>query len=215
MNALTAHNNAQVAKLQLYQTIGVPADIDAKLTTTFAVAQPTFKLDRVARPGAARQSGSRRQEVARVRESSMNVSVAQASYLPSLNLSTGYGANAFGYANSDILAQQAQAQRRRRLLELHVDDSLRAGAGLKARGCGSATLSRRRSSTRPARRTSRSSSTRRRIGLTASLSMPIFNGFAREQNVEQARVRATTRPTTSALATCRSRPTSRRRTSTS
>ena len=68
VNALTAHNNAQVAKLRLYQTLGVPANINANLTTTFAISEPTFKLDELLDTGAARQSGSRGQEVARVRE---------------------------------------------------------------------------------------------------------------------------------------------------
>ena len=47
VTALTTHNQSLVDKLRLFQTMGVPADTSIELTTTFAVARPSFSLDSV------------------------------------------------------------------------------------------------------------------------------------------------------------------------
>jgi len=186
VNSLTAHNTAEIDKLRLYQVMGVPAELGTKLTTTFQIAQPKFSLDslvdlarRVNPDLAARKS----RQVA----SELDVGVARSNYLPSLSIGTGYSAQAFGYVDSDVLAQQAivgAASNRRDCL---TRDSIRVGAGLTAMGCGPGTLtedqlSTIRSGNKPFK------FNRAPFGVSASLSMPIFNGFAREQSVENARV---------------------------
>jgi outer membrane protein len=186
VNELTARNQAQVDKLRLFQTMGVPADINVKLTTTFAVAQPTFSLDsvltlarRVNPDVAARKS--------RADANQLEVRVAQASYLPSLSLSTGWGANAFGYTDSEILALKAQANAQSSMVSCLQLDSLRAGAGLPHLSCGNGTLTPEQLA--QARATNQPFKFNKApFSLTASVSLPIFNGFAREQNLEQARV---------------------------
>src|SRR5690349_10488908 len=45
--ALTAHNTADVEKVRLFQQMGVQPPGGVQLTTTFAVAKPTFTLDSV------------------------------------------------------------------------------------------------------------------------------------------------------------------------
>src|SRR5919197_564344 len=45
--ALTAHNTAEVEKVRLFQQIGIQPPNAVQLTTTFAVAKPTFSLDSV------------------------------------------------------------------------------------------------------------------------------------------------------------------------
>jgi outer membrane protein len=186
VTALTAHNDAKIIKLQLFQTMGVAADIDARLTTTFPVATPTFSLDSLI-DLARRVNPDLIARKSRQTASELNVSVAKASYLPSLNLSTGYGANAFGYANSDVLAQQAVLGAASSARSCMTNDSLRVGAGLKPRGCDSGIVSSEqldaiRASNKPFK------FSKAPYGVSASLQIPIFNGFAREQNVEIARV---------------------------
>ena len=186
VNALTAHNNAQVARLRLFQTMGVPADINANLTTTYAVSQPAFTLDslldlarRVNPDVAAKKS--------REYASQQQIRVAQANYLPSLSLGTGYGANAFGFADADFLAKQATATAVSSMRSCLVTDSIRIGAGLTSLNCGTGTvpdaqLAAIRASNKPFKFSTAP------YGLSASLSIPLFNGFQREQQVEQARV---------------------------
>ena len=186
VNSLTAHNTARVSKVRLFQDMGVAPDIDAALTTTFQVAQPTFTLDSLL--SIARRSNP---DVAarRSREYSaqQQIRVAQANYLPSISLSTGYGAQASGYADAQALADQSAASVASSFKGCLSADSLRVGAGLAARGCGTGTLS---TSQLDAIRASNKpwSFNKAPYSLSASFFLPIFNGFQREAQVEQARV---------------------------
>jgi outer membrane protein len=186
VNALTAHNTAEIEKLRLYQVMGVPAELGNKLTTTFQIAEPKFSLDslidlarRVNPDLAARKS---RQTAAEA-----GIGVAKSNYLPSLSLGTGYSAQAFGYVDGNVLAQQAvlgAASNRRNCL---TADSIRVGAGLSALGCGPGTLSEEQLSTiRSGNKPFKFN--KAPYGVSASLSLPIFNGFVREQSMENARV---------------------------
>jgi outer membrane protein len=186
VNALTAHNTARVSKVRMFQDMGVAPDMNAKLTTTFTVAQPTFTLDsllsiaRRSNPDlAARQS---RQYAAQ-----QQIRVQQSNYLPFISLSTGYGANASGYANSQALADQSLASAGSQFRNCLTSDSIRVGAGLAARGCGTGTLTPGqldaiRATNKPW------SFNKAPYSVSASLSLPIFNGFGREAQVEQAKV---------------------------
>lgn len=186
VNALTQHNTARLDRLHLFETMGVPPDIDARLTTTFAVAQPHFSLDslltlaRQVNPDLlARQS--------RLVAADAGVKLARTSYLPSLSLSTGYGANAFGYKDSDILVAQSQAAAASSLRSCLVTDSIRVGAGLKPVSCGTGVLTPDqadaiRASNQPFK------FNKAPYSVSAFISIPIFNNFQREQNIEQQRV---------------------------
>jgi outer membrane protein len=186
VNSLTAHNTARVAKLRLFQEMGVPADPDAKLTTTFPIAQPTFTLDSLL--GLARRSNpDLAAKKSREYSAQQQIRVAQSSYLPSLFLSTGYGANAFGYADAQILADQTVAGVAGSFKNCMTTDSIRVGAGLAPKGCGTGTVSAAqldaiRATNRPF------SFNKAPYGFSMSLSLPVFNGFQREGQVEQARV---------------------------
>jgi outer membrane protein len=186
VNALTAHNTARVNKLQMYQTMGVPADIDAKLTTEFPVAQPTFRLDSLI-DLARRVNPDLAAKKSRKTAADANVQLARTNYLPTLNLQTGYSANAFGYSDNNYLPSTAIGNQFNKFQNCMFEDSLRAGAGLPLSPCPSATLStdslaRIRGTNQPF------NFTRSPLSLTAFLSVPIFNGFQREQTIEQNKV---------------------------
>jgi outer membrane protein len=187
VNALTAHNNARVAKVQLFQTMGVPADYDTKLTTTFSVVQPTFSLDSLLQL-AQRVNPDVHAKQARESAAEANVKLQKTQYLPSLNLQTGYSANAFGYADYNYLPANAAQKAANGFANCMFLDSLRIGAGLPSGGpCGSPVLSadslaRIRSSNQPFQ------FTRSPYFIQAFIQLPIFNGFQREAGVEQARV---------------------------
>jgi outer membrane protein len=186
VQALTVHNNSQVDKLRLFQLMGVPADITVRLTTQFPIAQPAFSLDSLITL-ARRVNPDLAAKKLREQASELQVKVARSQYLPSLFLSTGYGAQAFGYTNADLLAASAQAQAASSFRNCMVTDSLRIGAGLKALPCGPATLSNEqlsavRASNQPFK------FNKAPYGIGASLQLPLFNNFQREANIEQQRV---------------------------
>lgn len=184
--SLTQHNQARIEKLRLFMAMGVPADVDVKLTTPFTVSQPTFTLDSVldlARRVNPDVAAKRSREAA----AETGVSLAKTQYLPSLNLSTGYGANSFGYANSDFVAANAIANAQSANANCMFLDSLRVGAGLAPTTCKPATLTQEqldavRAGNRPF------SFTKAPYGISLGVSIPIFNGFQREASLEQAKV---------------------------
>lgn len=186
VSALTAHNTARIAKLRLFQDMGVAAEPNANLTTTFEIAKPTFSLDsllslarRVNPDVAARKS--------REYSAQQQIRVAQANYLPSVFLSTGYGANAFGYTDSQILADQTVAGVASSFKSCVTADSIRVGAHLAPKGCGTGTVS--EAQLDAVRATNKPFSFNKApYGFSLSLQLPIFNGFQREGQVEQARV---------------------------
>jgi outer membrane protein len=166
--ALQAHNQARIEKLKLFQLMGVPPDESTPLTTQFTVTPPPMSLDsllQLARRVNPDLAAKKSTEFA----DRMQVRVAQSSYLPSLNLSTGIGGNAFGFAdiNQAIANQNAQYLSEDPTVTSHTLDSL-------------AQIT--RANNRPFAFTSAP------FSFSASLSLPIFNNFSRELNIEQAQV---------------------------
>jgi outer membrane protein len=184
--ALTSHNQAQIDKLRLFQTMGVPANLDVELTTDFPLAQPSFALDSLIAL-AHQVNPDLRARRSRLTASQAQVKVAKSQYLPSLSISTGYGAQAFGYTDANVLAASAQANAAASARSCMVNDSIRVGAGLAPKTCGSGVLTADelaaiRSSNKPF------SFQKAPYGVSVGLSLPLFNNFQREANVEQQQV---------------------------
>ena len=191
VNSLTAHNTAQVEKLKLFQLMGVPADTGAALVTQFNVSQPSFTLDsmlalarRVNPDVAAKKS--------REYAADMNVHAARTLYLPSLSVGTGWGGNSFEYVNPDLLVAQRQSAAVSQLNSCISQDSIRTRVGLSplpVDRCGTGSLS---SDEIAAIRSSNNQFpfkfNRNPVGISATLSLPIFNGYQREAQVEQAKI---------------------------
>lgn len=187
VDAVTAHNQAAVAKLTLFQTMGVAPDTSVVLTTNFTVTTPPGSLDslldlarRVNPDLAARKSTEHANQ--------MQVRVAQTEYLPTLTLSTGLGGQGFGYSNVDNLIASSQESQLARFESCMTADSIRAGAGLQpSNNCPSPTLSAEQiASIRTGNNPFRFQSAP--FSLYATLSLPVFNNFNREQQIEQAEV---------------------------
>jgi outer membrane protein len=192
VQALTAHNAAEVEKVRLFQQMGVQPPGGVTLTTTFAVARPSFSLDsaldlaRRVNPGvyAARE---------RERASGWNVKVAKSSYTPTLSLSTGWGGTSFQYTNSDFLVQQAQAQRAQGFAGCMTQDSIRTALGFNSLACASQGRFVFNDSVANFVRASNRGQfpfkfARSPMSFSAVLSIPIFDNFNREQRVEQAQI---------------------------
>ena len=186
--ALTAHNQATVDKLKLFQFMGVAPDTAAELTTKFAVAEPRFSLDslldlaRKVNPDvAARKS--------REFASEMNVRSAKTQYIPSLFLSTGWGGNSFEYVDPNLLVNQTAASIAAQSRSCFAQDSIRTRVGLPALSCGSGQLSSDQiSAIRASNNQFPFKFNRNPIGVSATLSLPIFNNYQRESQIEQAKV---------------------------
>jgi outer membrane protein len=186
---LTARNNVEVEKLRLFQQLGVPQPENVQLTTDFPVNPPTFSVDTLLEL-ARRQNPAVLALRSRERAAALNVRVAKAAYTPTLNLSTGWGGNSYQYTNSNYLVDQARGSVMNQLANCLVQDSIRTRVGLSSANCNSryvftdaqAAAIRSNNSQFPFK------FERSPLALTASLSLPVFDNFNREERVQRATV---------------------------
>ncbi|MDE3151533.1 MAG: TolC family protein [Gemmatimonadota bacterium] len=184
--ALTAHNNAEVALVTLYQNIGAPEPPGVQLTTTFNTDLPAFALDSLLQLAHGRNPAIAALRASQ-RAAALGVKTAESRYTPTLSLSTGWGGNSYQYTNSDYLVNSAQAGALRSFAGCMTQDSIRTGVGLSAVGCPSPTLTPGEiDAIRSSNNVFPFKFTRSPLSVSATLSLPIFDGFNREQNVQQA-----------------------------
>lgn len=185
--ALRAHNQVEIEKLRLFQRMGVMQPQTVRLTSTFTVTSPTFTVDSVlelARRGNPTLNALR----SRSKVAGLNVKVAKADYLPTLSMRTGWGGYTYQYSNPDFLIAQANGQALSSFQQCAFLDSLRRGAGLpSSKPCGASSID---AATAQRIRANNAqfpfNFTKQPFGVSASLSVPIFNGFSREQRVQEA-----------------------------
>src|SRR5215212_1747707 len=186
---LTARNNVEVEKLRLFQQLGVTQPADAKLTTDFPVNPPNFAIDSLL-DLARRQNPAILALRSRERAAGLNIKVAKAAYTPTLQLSTGWGGNSYQYTNSDYLVEQARGGVMNQLASCLSQDSLRTRVGLSSANCNTRFVFTDQQA--DAIRSSNSQFPfkfqRSPLALTASLSLPIFDNFNREERVQRAAV---------------------------
>jgi outer membrane protein len=183
VTALQLHNAARVERLKLYQLMGVDADLGATLTTEFPLTNPTLSLDSLISLGA-RSNPDLAAKRSRETAAEAQVKVARSQYLPTISLNTGYGAQAFGYGTADGLIRSQQTSVAGSYRNCMINDSVRTRVGLAATNCGSPTLSDAsiediRAGNRPF------AFSKIPYGVSFQVSLPIFNGYAREAQLEQ------------------------------
>jgi outer membrane protein len=187
---LTARNTVEVEKLRLVQLLGVDQPGGFVLTTEFHIDPPTFALDSLlylARRGNPAIVALRSRE----RAADLNTRVARAAYTPTLALSTGWGGNSYQYTNSDYLVNQARGSVLASQISCIQQDSIRSRVGLAANGCTGPSF--QFTDTQADAIRSRNAQfpfkfQRAPMALSAQLSIPVFDNFAREERVQRAEV---------------------------
>ena len=132
--ALTAHNTAEVQLLRLFEQIGVPQPEKVALTTRFNVAPVTFRLDSLL-DLARRTNPALLATQSRERAASTTLRGAQGRYLPTLNLSTGWGGNSSAFADEDAWIASRSAGFDAAREGCFSEDSIRAAAGMARTNC--------------------------------------------------------------------------------
>ncbi len=185
--AIQARNQAEVEKLRLFQMMGVALTESVRLTSEFPIEQPNLSLDQLlalARDGNPTLNATR----ARLRVADIGVKQAKGDYLPTLTIQTGWGGYTSQYTDDEFLVRQEQRGLRG---ECRQVNSIRELVGLPPANpnCDGLTVS-----PEIAARLRASNSafpfafTTDPWQVSASLSLPIFNGFNREQRVQEAEV---------------------------
>ncbi|MDB4880286.1 MAG: outer rane efflux protein [Gemmatimonadetes bacterium] len=186
---LRARNEVEVERLRLYQYMGVSPIAGAVLTTDFAIVPPTSSLDSLL-DLARRQNPAVLALRSRERAAELNTRVARAAYTPTLSLSTGFGGTSYQYTDANFLVSQAQQSLARAQVGCFQQDSIRVRVGLPSAGCTGPgyTLTDAQAAGIRAQNGQFFRYTKSPFGLSAQLSLPVFDNFSREERVQRAAV---------------------------
>ncbi|HJQ19371.1 MAG TPA: TolC family protein [Gemmatimonadaceae bacterium] len=185
--ALQAHNTARVEVLRLFQQLGVPKPDSVELTTRFQITPIAFNLDSLQDLARTRNPGM---NALRSRETAATAGVRarQGQYLPSLQLSTGWGWNAYEYTNSQYLVNRAQSNYSQSLEGCFSQDSIRTAVGMPGIPCSSLISPVDENAIRAQNSQFPFNGQRAPFSFSAFVSLPIFDNFAREQNLQEAQI---------------------------
>lgn len=185
---LRERNSVEVEKLRLFQQIGVEQPAGVTLASTLTIAEPTVQLESLlqqARNGNPALVSLRSRE----RASEVGVSSARSAYFPSLALSSGVSGFSQQLRNIDGSIDGARAAALSSQRSCLSQDSLRRGAGLPSilQQCASIVFTDAQASAlRDANAQFPFKMTRSPLQLSAQISLPIFDGFTREQRIQEA-----------------------------
>ena len=187
--ALNQRNQAAIEIVRLFQQIGIDPVAGARLDPNLP-ATPTLDiasiLDRAKQSNPQLEALRAREEVA-----ARTVSSARSAYLPSLSLSASLSAFTQRYTNTGLLISQGQASAAQAQAGCIRSEEVRSAVGLpnNLAACNQIVFTPGDEQDIKASQSKYPFDfTRNPYSLSASLSLPIFNGWRREQNIEQANV---------------------------
>jgi outer membrane protein len=185
--AINARNQVEIEKLRLFQQMGVSQPANVQLVTQFPVSTPTFTLDSIL------QLSQRRNPVlealrSREKVSSLSYRQAQSLYTPTLSLNTGWGGYTSAFTNTGALVEQARAQTIAGQSRCQDEQAIRASAGLApTQDCSQIVFTDAMASAiRSENEKYPFDFTKDPWSISATLSIPIFDGLQREQRVQEA-----------------------------
>jgi outer membrane protein len=192
---LQTENLVQTELLRLMQMLGVRVPAEVILTTEFVVSAVPWTQEQL----IAMASESHPQlRAARATETAAEagVQMARSAYLPSLNLSAGVTGYARQAGNADFLVEQARENAAQQAQSCNLLNQISAGLLQPLPGtpadCGAFVVSPdRERQIRDANRVFPFNYSRDPYAVSLTISLPLFDGFARERQVEQARVART------------------------
>lgn len=189
--ALQARNTADIELLRLFQLMGVPPVPGTQLSGPLDVVLPSLTVtDLIEQAGRANPVI----EAARLRQAQADrgVSAARSAYIPSFSVSAGLSGFTQRFTNTDLLIEQGQAGALLGLASCIRSEEVRDAVGLPN---GLASCPERNvfgASQEQAIRDGQANYpfgfTRNPYTISASVSLPLFNGFRRESDIETARV---------------------------
>jgi outer membrane protein len=188
VQVLRARNQVEIEKLKLFQLMGVPQPPNVKLVSQFTVTPTNLRLQDLL-DAAHRQNPVVLALRSRERVANLNVRREKGEYSPTLSLSTGIGGYTYGFTNSNFPVQQAMAQTEASRLGCIRTEEVRAALDLNNNlaQCSAITFT---DADAQAIRQGNSrfpfDFTKQPRSFTAVLSLPLFDGFAREQRVQEA-----------------------------
>jgi outer membrane protein len=187
--ALKAHNDIEIEKLRLFQQMGVQQPPNVQLTSEFTVTPPSLSVEQVL-DMARRDNPVLRSNQSREKVAALNVRRSQSEYTPTLSVQTGIGGYTYQYTNPDVLVGSARTGMARQQSACLREAETRTAAGLpnESAACVSqyTFTDQQAAQIRSANRQFPFNFTTSPKSISATLSFPLFDGFAREQRVQEA-----------------------------
>jgi outer membrane protein len=189
---LQAENLVQTERLRLMQMLGVQFDGDVELTTNFVVQDVSWSQDQLV---SLAEQAHPQIRAARAFENAADAGVrmARSAYLPSLNFSAGLSGYARQAGNSDFLVDQARQNMAQQAQSCVLLNQISAGLtqplpGTPADCSGFTFTDEAANRIRQGNRVFPFNYSRDPYAMSLTVSLPLFDGFSRERQVEQARV---------------------------
>jgi outer membrane protein len=188
VQVLQARNQIEIEKLRLFQQMGVEQPSDVTLVTQFTeLREPPPLADLLA---SARQSNPVVLALrSRERVADLNVKRAKSEYSPTLSINTGISGYTYSFANPSLLVQQAGTEALLSQQSCIRTEEVRAALNLpnNLASCQAIVFTdndaaKLRSNNRQFPFNFQNSPR----SISATLSLPLFDGFAREQRVQEA-----------------------------
>jgi outer membrane protein len=186
--ALKARNQVEIEKLRLFQLMGVTQPANVELVSQFPVVPLGLNLQQLIESAHQQNPGvvalRSREHVA-----DLNVRREKGEYSPTLSLATGIGGYTFGFANSNFPVQQAAAQIAAEQQSCVRTEEVRAALNLpnELAACSAITLTDAQAQViRQNNAKFPFNFTKSPRSFTATLSLPLFDGFSREQRLQEA-----------------------------
>jgi outer membrane protein len=193
VNLLQRRNTYQTELLKLGQAMGAPLAPNTRLVSTFALFEPKWTVEELMAQALAANPNLLSAR-ASAQAAATSVRAARSQYLPSLGLRVGYSGYLASAGNLDPLYQVEIARTQGQFTSCQYNNQVGALLGAAPKDCSPLDTS------NPAvvagiRQDVRNENPSFPFGFTGqpmqaslSLSLPLFNGWARERQVEEARV---------------------------
>ncbi len=188
VQVLQSRNQIEIEKLRLFQLIGVDQPADVVLTTEFTTLVPPPPLAEML--AAARETNPIVLALrSRERVAGLGVKRAKSEYTPTLSINTGISGYTYSYADAGFLVNQSSAQIASSRASCIRTEEVRAALQLpnslsqcQAIAFTDAQAAQIRSDNKQFPFNFQTSPR----SLSATISVPLFDGFAREQRVQEA-----------------------------
>jgi outer membrane protein len=175
-----AANQAEIEMLRLFQQMGMSRPDSAALTSEFTMTETTLKLDQLLAQGR-RVNPTLAEMQSREQAAQLAFRGAQSQYTPTLTLSTGLGGYTNQYTDQGFVLSQRTETKQNQCAASAGDDP----AAVEA--CRNITLTSVESAQALAENKQFPFRFQRNpFSLGATVSIPVFNGFQREQRVQEA-----------------------------
>ena len=195
VSLVQARNNADISVLTLGQLVGTPLEPEVDLTSSFAIFEPTWSAPELV-AAALGTNPSLLAAEATASAARTGVRSARTSYLPSLNFNVGMTGSVYQAGNVNGLVQQQIAGLGQQFASCQTNNELMQLIGRPGMDCSPfnpsdpAVEAAIRSDLEAQNRGWPFDYRRQPLNASVSVSIPIFQGFSRQLQVDQAKATA-------------------------